>query len=136
MKKSKRLFVFLVLISMIFCSSNVSLAHHGGHHNNGYHHNNYTAHDYYCYGHAAHAHPNGVCPYSSHCTPTQAKCYKASTVKKVQKKLTSCGYNCGKADGIYDATTRTAIKKYQKKKGLTVNGKITKTLLKKLKITI
>lgn len=135
MKKSKRLFVFFVLVSMIFCSSNVSLAHHGQHHN-GHHNNNYTAHNYYCYGHAAHAHTNGICPYSSHCTPTQVKCYKASTVKKVQRKLTSCGYNCGKADGIYDATTRTAIKKYQKKKGLTVNGKITKTLLKKLKITI
>lgn len=135
MKKGKQLVIFLALLSIIFCSSNVSLAHHGGHHN-GHHNNNYATHDYYCYGHNAHAHPNGTCPYASQCTPTQAKYYGASTVKKVQKKLTSCGYNCGKANGVYGAQTRKAIKKYQKKKGLTVNGKINKTLLKKLKITV
>ena len=134
MKKCRWLLIVPILFSVILCSSSISLAH--GHHGNGHHNNYYSGHTYYCYGHAAHAHSNGTCPYYSQCTATQKKYYGASTVKKVQKKLTSRGYSCGKADGIYDAGTRTAIKKFQKKKGLSVNGKINKTLLNKLNISI
>lgn len=52
----------------------------------------------------------------------------------MQKKLNKLGYKCGKADGTCGSKTKSAIKKYQKKKNMTVNGKITKSLVKKLKI--
>ena len=40
----------------------------------------------------------------------------------VQFKLNSLGYNCGIADGICGTKTVNAIKKFQKLKGLTVDG--------------
>ena len=99
---------------------------------------------YHCGGHPAHLHDNGVCPYSSNYTSTTShkstkkvsKYYKASTVRKVQKKLNKLGYKCGKVDGSYGKKTKIAIRKYQRKKGMTVNGKINKSLCKKLHIRV
>lgn len=62
--------------------------------------------------------------------------YKASTVRKVQKKLNKLGYKCGKVDGSYGKKTKIDIRKYQRKKGMTVNGKINKSLCKKLHIRV
>jgi len=130
---------------------NVSLAHSGRTDSSGGHHdyNNVSGLGSYHYhhGYGPHLHPGGICPYSSSAssspssstkktTKTTSKYYWSSTVKKVQKKLNKSGYNCGKADGIYGKKTKKAIKKFQKKKGMTVNGNINRVLLKKLNISI
>lgn len=65
----------------------------------------------------------------------QAATYSKSTVKAVQNKLNKLGYNCGTADGVAGSKTKTAIKQYQKAKGLTVTGVVDKALLKSLGIT-
>ena len=79
---------------------------------------------YYCGGHAAHTHTGGVCPYASTVSKT--------TVKKVQKVLKSCGYNCGTADGVMGTKTVKALKKYQKANGLTVDGIIGSSTLRSM----
>src|SRR5690606_17297969 len=43
-------------------------------------------------------------------------------VVALQKRLNELGYNCGKADGIFGANTESAVKKFQKAKGLSVDG--------------
>lgn len=53
-------------------------------------------------------------------------------IKKVQSKLNSLGYNCGKADGIQGSKTTIAIKKFQKDKKLVADGIIGPKTLKKL----
>lgn len=125
-------------------SSSLSYAHSGRTDSSGGHHDyqNRSGPGSYHYHHGMgpHLHKNGVCPYStstssSSSTKKQSKYYSVSTVKKVQKKLNKLGYKCGKADGHCGSKTNSAIRKYQKKKHMTVNGKITKTLLKKLKIS-
>ena len=45
-----------------------------------------------------------------------------SQVKTVQTKLKNWGYYSGSVDGIYGAKTKSAIKSFQKKNGLTVDG--------------
>lgn len=49
---------------------------------------------------------------------------KGSDVKKLQQALVDAGYNVGSSgvDGIYGANTAAAVKKYQKDKGLSVDG--------------
>lgn len=109
----------------------------GGHRDNknksglgGYH--------YHCGGYPAHLHKRGVCPYkktSSNSSSSSNKSYSNTSktvVKQVQQRLNKLGYNCGKADGKIGSKTRTAIKKYQKKKKLEVNGLITVRLRKSL----
>lgn len=140
MKGFKKAVALLAGVGLLF-SSNAALAH-GGHHNGG-HNNCYSyesqQHYYYCNGHSAHLHSNGTCPYYSsagNAANSTSKYYKAATVKKVQNRLNKLGYHCGTANGICGTKTKTAIKKFQKKKGITVNGKINKTLLKKLNLQI
>ena len=43
-------------------------------------------------------------------------------VKEVQRRLKQWGYYSGSVDGIYGAQTVEAVKKFQKKNGLTVDG--------------
>ena len=49
-------------------------------------------------------------------------------VEGVQTKLIEAGYSCGKqgADSQYGAATVSAVKKFQKAKGLKVDGKVGK----------
>ncbi len=47
---------------------------------------------------------------------------KSNDVGVVQFKLNSLGYNCGTVDGICGTKTVSAIKTFQKAKGLTVDG--------------
>jgi peptidoglycan hydrolase-like protein with peptidoglycan-binding domain len=62
------------------------------------------------------------------------KAVKASpTVKKAQMALAKAGFKT-KADGYMGKNTRTAIKGYQKKKGLKVSGKLDKSTQKSLGI--
>lgn len=46
----------------------------------------------------------------------------ASQVKTVQTKLKRWGYYTGSVDGIYGSKTKAAVKSFQKKNGLTVDG--------------
>ena len=149
MKRIKKFIIAMICMGILF-SNTMTFAHSGRTDSNGGHHDYKNASGlgsyHYHHGLGPHLHPNGVCPYSSTSSSTTkrnttvtkkvSKYYWSSTVKKVQKKLNKLGYNCGKADGVYGTKTQNAIKKYQRDKGLTVNGKINKTLLRKLNISI
>lgn len=142
MKTMKKIVLGILCICLLFPCSNLS-AHSGRTDGSGGHHDNKNAsglgsYHYHCGGHPAHLHKSGICPYSSAvakpAAQKQSRFYKTSTVKKVQNKLNRLGYKCGKADGSYGSKTKSAIRKFQKKKGMTINGRINKTLLKKLNI--
>lgn len=60
--------------------------------------------------------------------------YNKATVKKVQKKLNQCGYDCGTPDGVQGRKTTKAIKRYQKDYDLKVTGTVNASLLKSLHI--
>lgn len=143
MKTIKKVLVLCMCVCLSI-SSTISFAHSGRTDANGGHHDyqNKSGLGSYHYHHGLgpHLHKNGVCPYSTKAKSSSSsrktsKYYNTSTVKKVQKKLKKLGYKCGAADGHCGSKTKAAIKKYQRKKHMAVNGKITKTLLKKLKIS-
>ena len=54
---------------------------------------------------------------------TYQKGSTGSTVTTIQEKLSRWGYYSGKADGIYGSKTVAAVKYFQQKNGLTVDGK-------------
>lgn len=147
MKKLKKFIVTLLCISMIMPVV-ITSAHSGRTDSAGGHHDYKNAsglgsYHYHCGGHPAHLHPNGVCPYSLKATISSrstvkkvSKYYRVSTVKKVQRKLNKLGYKCGKADGRYGKKTKSAIRKFQRRKGMSVTGKINKKLIKKLRIKL
>lgn len=47
---------------------------------------------------------------------------RGSNVKELQENLNKLGYDCGSADGVWGTKTENAVKKFQKDKGLTVDG--------------
>lgn len=47
---------------------------------------------------------------------------KGDDVVDLQEKLNALGYNCGSADGIFGSKTKSAVKAYQKAKGLVEDG--------------
>ncbi len=47
---------------------------------------------------------------------------RGEEVKKIQTKLKNWGYYSGSVDGIYGSKTFEAVKKFQRKNGLTVDG--------------
>lgn len=47
---------------------------------------------------------------------------KGELVELVQLMLNEKGYSCGSADGIFGTKTKNAVEKYQKAKGLSVDG--------------
>lgn len=55
-----------------------------------------------------------------------------SAVKKVQKRLKKLGYYSGSIDGDYGNGTKNAVKSFQKRNGLTANGKVNSKTLSKL----
>ena len=63
----------------------------------------------------------------------QAMSYKrgstGSTVTEIQKKLKNWGYYSGEVDGIFGSRTEAAVRLFQQKNGLAVDGKVgTQTL--------
>ena len=50
-------------------------------------------------------------------------------VKQIQQKLSSWGYYNGRIDGIYGSKTEAAVRWFQQKNGLTVDGKAGKQTL-------
>lgn len=61
---------------------------------------------------------------------------RGEMVKKIQQKLKNWGYYKGKVDGIFGAKTKEAVKYFQRKNGLTVDGVVGKNTLKALGISI
>lgn len=47
---------------------------------------------------------------------------RGEEVRKIQNKLKSLGYYTGSVDGIFGSGTRTAVRNFQRDKGLTVDG--------------
>lgn len=57
-----------------------------------------------------------------------------STVKQIQTKLKNWGYYSGSVDGIYGSATEAAVRTFQRKNGLAVDGKAGPQTLKALGI--
>ena len=57
-------------------------------------------------------------------------------VAKAQAALLQMGYNVGKVDGKYGSKTKAAVKAFQKKQHLKVDGKINAKLLEQLTMAI
>lgn len=117
MKRLKRTLLAAALVGAVSFTTvgqSVTVAYAHGCHGGG-HCGSYTNY-YYCGGHSAHTHPNGVCPYAT----TVSK----ATVRKVQRTLNRCGYNCGTADGVMGTRTKRALKSYQRDNGLKADGAI------------
>lgn len=156
MKSQIKKIILGICIAFSFCIVNITgnidvtervLAHpgridgSGGHRDNknrsglGYYH-------YHCGGYPAHLHKNGICPYTgsknSSSTSSVSRSRKGTTtssdVKKVQKMLNKKGYSCGTPDGVLGKKTISALKQFQRDKGLTVDGKIGTQVKKSLGI--
>lgn len=54
-------------------------------------------------------------------------------IKEVQAYLISQGYKLGKPDGLWGPNTEKAVKSFQKKAGLTPDGRITKKFLNRIR---
>lgn len=54
---------------------------------------------------------------------------RGEDVKELQTRLNSNGCNCGKVDGVFGSKTDAAVRSYQKKKGLVVDGKAGKNTI-------
>ena len=57
---------------------------------------------------------------------------RGSDVKNLQQRLNSLGYNCGNADGIFGTRTYNAVRAFQRKNGLAVDGIVGKDTRSKL----
>ena len=60
---------------------------------------------------------------------------RGEEVKKIQTKLKQWGYYSGNVDGIFGTETFNAVKKFQQKNGLTVDGIVGEKTLQALGIT-
>ena len=57
---------------------------------------------------------------------------KGSEIKTVQEALLALGYKTGKADGVFGKNTRDAVKLFQARNGMTVDGKVGQRTLDRL----
>lgn len=64
--------------------------------------------------------------------PTLSKGSQGAITKLLQERLKALGYNVGAIDGINGSQTQTAIKAFQRAKGLTVDGIVGKNTWRKL----
>lgn len=56
-----------------------------------------------------------------------------SVVTDLQKRLNELGYDAGPADGQMGPKTRTAIRSYQKKSGVAPDGRLTASLMERIR---
>ena len=66
---------------------------------------------------------------------TYQKGSTGSTVKQIQTKLKTWGYYSGSVDGVYGSATEKAVRAFQQKNGLTVDGKAGPQTLKAMGIS-
>ncbi|MBZ9610541.1 peptidoglycan-binding domain-containing protein [Rheinheimera maricola] len=64
--------------------------------------------------------------------PADNNQWPENLVRAVQEKLSSLGFDTGKADGIIGPRTRQAINAYQQQNAMKVDGQISATLLEAL----
>ena len=64
-----------------------------------------------------------ICLAQSAQAATYQRGSSGSTVKQIQTKLKSWGYYSGGIDGVYGSASEAAVKAFQRKNGLTVDGK-------------
>lgn len=57
---------------------------------------------------------------------------KGAEIKEVQQALLNLGYKAGKADGVFGKNTREAVKLFQARNGMTVDGKVGQRTLDRL----
>ena len=57
---------------------------------------------------------------------------KGVEIKEVQQALLNLGYKAGKADGVFGKNTRDAVKLFQARNGMTVDGKVGQRTLDRL----
>lgn len=126
-KRELKQVVAIILALLVLFVPIISNAHSGRTDSSGGHRDNKNKSGlgsyHYHHGYGPHLHTNGVCPYLV--TTTQSKdsiSLGKTKIIQIQKKLNKLGYSCGKADGIIGKKTKTAIKSFQKDKGLIVNG--------------
>ncbi len=85
-----------------------------------------------------------VCTFLSFAFPYEtadaASVYKygssGATVRTIQQKLKNWGYYTGSVDGIYGAQTRNAVRYFQSKNGLSVDGIVGAKTASKMGITL
>lgn len=83
----------------------------------------------------------GTIYHKSFTTPTAVEAavisqgQRGDTVRTIQQKLKRWGYYKGAVDGIFGAQTKEAVKYFQRKNGLKVDGIVGKQTLKALGIT-
>jgi hypothetical protein len=68
-------------------------------------------------------------------TAKAASSYDASTVRAVQQALNDRGYNAGPVDGQWSATTRDAVKRFQRASGLPETGELAPSTLSALGVS-
>jgi len=131
--------------------------HHGGRHHSGWHRGHHGHHGHHWGGrrHYGHSYGYGYYPYarsywgpsfglSFSTAPTYTRyVYRGSTVNgsysdnlaaDVQRELKRRGYYRGSIDGAIGPASRSAIRAYQADRGLSVNGRIDRSLLDALDI--
>ena len=65
-----------------------------------------------------------------------SECLTKTQIKSVQQKLKNWGYYKGIVDGIYGSKTKSAVKSFQKKNGLTADGIVGTKTAKALGISL
>lgn len=61
---------------------------------------------------------------------------RGDMVKKIQQKLRNWGYYTGSVDGVFGAQTESAVRYFQRKNGLTVDGIVGSATAKAMGITL
>ncbi len=61
---------------------------------------------------------------------------RGENVRKVQQRLIQWGYMSGSADGVYGAQTQDAVKRFQRKYGLTADGRVGPATAAKMGVTL
>lgn len=77
-----------------------------------------------------------VCPVSARADIVLEIGSKGENVTKVQKRLIQYGYLSGSADGRYGEKTRDAVEWFQRRNGLTVDGRVGKRTAAALGVTL
>ena len=77
-----------------------------------------------------------VCPVSARADIVLEIGSKGENVTKVQKRLIQYGYMSGSADGRYGEKTRDAVEWFQRRNGLTVDGRVGKRTAAALGVTL
>jgi hypothetical protein len=86
---------------------------------------------YPSYGRGYGYYPYGFASYGApvHGRPVYGGNYRGSTVARVQGRLARAGYYTGSIDGLMGPRTRSAIRSYERRHGLPVDGVIDSRLL-------